>query len=134
MKEFCLKIEMPLRVLIDEAISLPPDEAGAFMSGLSHAFRRTFDISGWPMGWNTNSPILIGICLGWRMIVTQSPSLPFIHKELVKVLGENAVGSEDRVKKICHRAGLRFSGSRTGDSQGTTEILDVPSVSEEQSR
>jgi hypothetical protein len=127
-KEFCAKLESPLKVLIDEGLNLPPDDAGAFLRGMNFAFSRTFDAAtGLPFGWNTNSPILVGICFMWQLIAGKSPSFPVLHGELVKALGENLVGSEDRVKKICHRIGLRFSGDRTLDSKGTAVILDVPS-------
>jgi hypothetical protein len=127
-KAFLAKIDAPLRILIDDGLHLPGDEAGAFLRGLNHAFHRTFDATGWPIGWNTNSPVLIGICLGWRLITTESPSLPFLHKALVKAIGESLIGSEEHVKKICQRIGLRFSGNRAIDREGTAVILDVPSA------
>jgi hypothetical protein len=126
-KDFFLKLELPLRVLIDDGLNLPPDDAAAFLRGMNFAFTRTFDVTGLPFGWNTNSPILLGICLAWRSIASKSPSLPVLHGELEKALGEQLVGSEDRVKKICHRLGLRFSGNQAIDSKGTAVILDVPS-------
>jgi len=122
------RVELPLQVLINDGLNLPPHEAGKFLKGLNHAFSRTFDAVGLPCGWNTNSPVLLGICLMWRFIATQSPSLPELHRALAKAIGEQIVGSEDRVKKICHRVGLRFSGNRAVDREGTAVILDVPSA------
>ena len=126
-RDFFLKIETPLRILIDEGLNQLPSEAAAFMKGMHHAFGRTFDATGWPVGWNTNSPVLIGLCFLWRTISTQSPALPELHKEFVKALGENIADSEERVKKICQRIGLRFSSEGAAVSQGTVEILAVPS-------
>lgn len=121
------KVEIPLRVLIDEALNQTPDESASFLRGMNHAFAKTFDSVGLPFGWNTNSPVMLGLCLGWHIIATKSPTMSELHRGLAKLLGEQIVGSEDRVKKICHRLGLRFSGDRTIGSQGTSAILDVPS-------
>lgn len=125
-RAFLAKIEPPLRVLVDEGLRLPPPEAAPFLRGLNHAFARTFDAVGLPRGWNTNSPVLLGLCIGWRYIVVQSPPLSALHQQLAKAFGTQEIGSEDRVKKICHRLGLRFGGDRAADCQGTTVILDVP--------
>ena len=134
LKNFFTRVETPVRVLMNEGLSRTPEESAAFLKGLNAAFSRTFDAVGMPIGWNTNSPVLLGIALMWRAIVAKSPTLPEVHKELVKMLGdvrkpgkgEAVVGSEDRVKKICQRVGLRFSGNRAVDSAGTAVILAVP--------
>lgn len=126
LRAFFVKIEPPLRVLVDDGLRLPPKEAEAFLRGLNHAFGRTFDAVGLPRGWNTNSPVLLGLCFGWRYIASKSPPLSAIHQQLAKTFGTQEVGTEDRVKKICHRLGLRFTGDRAAGSQGTTVILDVP--------
>lgn len=133
-RRFFGRIDRPLRVLISEALERDPTESGPFLKGLEHAFARTFDAVGLPRGWNTNSPVLLWICMAWRYIATKSPTLPSLHRELVKFFREQEqmVGSEDRVKKICSRLGLRFSGDRTSDRQGTTVILDVPTEPEPQ--
>ena len=123
---FFAKVEPPLRVLIDEGWRLPPAEAEAFIRGLNHAYARTFDAVGLPRGWNTNSPVLLGLCLGWRYIVTQSPTLSALRNQFAKLFGEQEIGTDDRVKKICQRLGLRFAGNRAADCQGTSVILDVP--------
>ncbi len=123
---FFAKIETPLRVLIDDGQRMPPHQATLFIHGFAHAYERTFDVVGMPRGWNTNSPVLLGLCMGWRFIVAQSPSLASVHRSLSKLFGQQEVGTEDRVKKICHRLGLRFGGDRAVDSQGTSIILDVP--------
>jgi hypothetical protein len=126
LRSFFLKIEMPVRVLLSEGANLPPKEAEAFLRGLDHAYKRTFDLTGLPRGWNTNSPVLLGLCMSWRYIVTQSPTLSALRNIFAKQFGEQEIGSDDRVKKICHRIGLRFAGNRATDSQGTSVILDVP--------
>ena len=111
-RDFFIKIQTPLRILIDEGLNQTPDESAAFLRGLNFAFARTFDATGWPKGWSTNSWVLIGLCYSWKAIVTKSPSLPELHKDFVKALGENLAGSEERIKSICHRIGLRFSAER----------------------
>ena len=128
LKIFFLKIEMPVRVLISEGSNLPPRDAKMFLRGLSYAYERTFDLTGHPRGWNTNSPVLLGLCIGWRYIVTQAPTLSKLRNIFAKQFGEQEIGDDDRVKKICHRLGLRFSGNRAADSQGTSIILDVPTT------
>lgn len=125
-RAFFAKIETPLRVLIDEGLRMPSSEAGEFLHGLNHAFGRTFDVVGMPRGWNTNSPVLLGLCMGWRYIVTKSPTLSTLHQQFATLFGRQEIGTEDRVKKICHRLGFRFGGDRAADSQGTTVVLDVP--------
>ena len=127
-REFLIRIEEPVRVFLDEGLRLPVHEAKPFLVGLNDAFGKTFDSIGFPRGWNTNSPVQFGICLLWRFIVSESPSLPALHHRLAQVLGSHIVGDEDRVKKICHRLGLRFSGNRALDSKGTPLVLDVPSA------
>lgn len=128
LRVFFTKIEPPMRVLVNEGLSLPFKEAEAFTRGFQHALSRTFDVMGLPCGWNTNSYVMLGICLGWRYIVTNSPTLSALHRDFVKLFGNERqeIGTEDRVKKICHRLGLRFTGNRATGSQGTTVILDVP--------
>src|SRR5689334_17888285 len=62
---FFLKLEPPLRVLVQDGLSLPTSESTAFLKGMNHAFSRTFDSVGLPFGWNTNSPVMLGICIVW---------------------------------------------------------------------
>ncbi|HEY1170329.1 MAG TPA: hypothetical protein VGH19_03070 [Verrucomicrobiae bacterium] len=123
-RDMFLRIEVPVKVLANEGMSLPPAEAAKFLKGLNHAFSRTFDAVGWPIGWNTSSMIQISIAIGWRYITTNKPTLPQLHRELAKFLGIQEVGDTDRLKKLCHRLGLRFDGS--SDKGGTPIILDVP--------
>jgi hypothetical protein len=123
-----LRIEAPVKVLANEGMSLPPAEAEKFLKGMNHAFSRTFDAVGWPVGWNTSSMIQISIAIGWRYIATKKPTLPQLHSELAKFLGSQEVGDTDRVKKLCHRLGLRFDGKT--EARGTTIILDVPAQQE----
>lgn len=126
-RAFLFRIEAPVHALATEALKLPPSEAGLFLKGMNHAFSRTFDTFGMPFGWNTNSPIMLGLCLGWRYIATKAPTLAILHRQLAEMFGKQEVGSEDRVKKICQRIGLRFSGSKKSDSQGTSIESAVPS-------
>jgi len=115
LRTFFVKIELPLRVLVDDGLRLPPKEAEAFLRGMNHAFARTFDAVGLPRGWNTNSPVLLAICLGWRFIATKSPTLSTIHQQLAKAFGQQEIGTEDRVKKLPRQQNLwgdSGSGSR----------------------
>ncbi len=128
-KEVCaffLTIESPIRVLVQDGLSLPTSESAAFLKGMNHAFTRTFDGVGLPIGWSTNSPVMMGICLLWKVIAMRSPSFSELHRGLAKMLGEQVLGDEDRVKKICLRLGLRFTGDRSVNREGTSTILDVP--------
>ncbi len=129
-QRFYARIYDPLRTLLAQGVVPDVDETEKFLKGVNFAFSRTFDAMGWPKGWNSNSPVLIALCIGWRYIANKSPSLTDLHRQLADLLGKQEVGSEDRVKKICHRLGLRFSGNRTLDSQGTSADLAVPSLPE----
>ena len=127
MRNLFLRIEVPTKILLNEGMNLPPAEAAKFLAGMNHAFQRTFDAVGWPKGWNTSSPIQIAIAVGWKYIQSQKPTLPKLHSELAKYIGEREVGDQDRVKKLCHRLGLRFDGKQDG---GTSIVLDVPAQPE----
>lgn len=129
-QRFYSRIYDPLKIVLADGMVPDPLETEQFLKGLNYAFSRTFDAVGMPNGWNTTSPVQVALCMGWKYIAQHEPSLPTLHRELVHLLGSSIVGSEDRVKKICHRVGLRFEGGCKSDRQGTSVDLSVPSLPE----
>lgn len=136
MRDFFLRIEAPVAILIQDGIMKPPHESQKFIAGMSHAYERTFDITGLPKGWNTTSRVYLGVCICWRLIANHAMPFKHVHQWLEKNFGKQEIGSEERLKKVFSRMGLRFeSEGKDGETrQGTGEILDVPSVMKELSR
>ena len=125
-RDFFLRIEAPVAVLIHDGMTQPPHESKKFIAGMSHAFERTFDLTGMPKGWDTTSRVYLGICLSWRLIATHAMPFRQLHQWLEKTFGRQEVGSEERVKKVCDRMGLKFDDVIGADSrQETVEIQAV---------
>jgi len=126
-RAFLLKLERPVLILINEGVIMPPHESEKFLAGMNHAYKGTFDFAGLPQGWNTTSRVYLGVCLSWRLIATHAMPFKPLHHWLEKTFGKQEIGSEERVKKVFDRMGLKFDEPKIakGTSQETIEISAV---------
>ncbi len=126
-RDFFLRIEAPVAILIQDGISKPHHECRKFILGMSHAYDRTFDITGLPKGWNTTSRLYLGVCICWRLIANHAMPFKQLHQWLERSFGRQEIGSEERVRKAFDRMGLRFEDAESLQEmrQETVEISSV---------
>ena len=93
---------------IQDGITKPHHESKKFIAGMSHAYDRTFDLTGMPKGWNTTSRVYLGVCFSWRLIASHAVPFKWIHQWLKVNFGEREIGDEQRVRKVFSRMGLKF--------------------------